>query len=68
MSDFITYGLERRADTSKAILMLEANGMKILRKIDEKAKIDRIRSQQTRESCDILSINEWVKRRRRRRE
>ena len=44
--------------------MLEANMMKVLRKIVDKTKIDRIRSQQIIESC---GINEWVKRRRRRR-
>jgi len=40
--------------------------MKGLRKIVGKIKIDRIRSQQIRESCDIKHINEWVGRRRRR--
>ena len=38
--------------------------MKILRKIVDKTKIDRIRSQQIRESCGIQLINEWVERRR----
>ena len=33
-----------------------------------KTKIDRIRSQQIRESCGIQHINEWVEWRRRRRE
>ena len=45
--------------------MLEANEMKILRKIIDKTKIYRIRSQQIRESCSIEPINEWVERRRR---
>ena len=45
--------------------MLKANEMKVLRKIVEKTKINRIRSQQIRESCDIQPINEWVERRRR---
>ena len=31
-----------------------------------KTKIDRIRNQQIRESCDIQPINEWMERRRRR--
>ena len=44
--------------------MLEANDMKVLRKIVDKLKIDRIRSQQIRESCGILPINQWVRRRR----
>ena len=39
--------------------MLEANEMKVLRKIVG----NRIRSQQFRESCDIQPINEWVERR-----
>ena len=39
--------------------------MKVLRKIVRKTKIDRIRSQQIRESCGIKRINEWVERRRR---
>ena len=45
--------------------MLEANEMKVLRKIVEKTKINRIRSQQIRESCGIQPINEWMERRRR---
>ena len=44
---------------------LEANKMKVLRKIVAKTKIDRIRSQQIRESCGIRPTNEWVKRRKR---
>ena len=47
--------------------MLEANEMKVLRKIVGKTKIDRIRSQQIRESYSIQPISEWVERRRRRR-
>ena len=44
--------------------MLEANEMKLLRKIVGETKIDRIRSQQIRESCGIYqSIIEWVERR-----
>ena len=38
--------------------MLEANEMKVLRKIVDKTKIDRIRSEQIRESCIIQPINE----------
>ena len=45
--------------------MLEANEMKVLKKIVGKTKIDRIRSQQIRESCGIQPINEQVERRRR---
>ena len=37
--------------------MLEANEMIILRKIDVKIKIDRIRSQQIRETYGIQPIN-----------
>ena len=48
--------------------MLEENEMKVLRKIVGKTKIDWIRSQQIRESCGIQPINEWVDRRKRRRE
>ena len=40
--------------------MLEANEVKVLRKIVVKTNIDRIRSQQIRESCGIQPINEWV--------
>ena len=43
--------------------MLEANEMKVLRKIVGKKKLDRIRNQKIRESCDIQPINEWVERR-----
>ena len=46
--------------------MLEANEMKVLRKIIYKTKIDGIRSQQIRISCSIQPINEWMVRRRRR--
>ena len=46
--------------------MFEANEMKVARKIVGKTKIDRIRSQQIRDSCGIQPINEWVERRRRR--
>ena len=45
--------------------MLKANVMKVVRKIVGRTKIHRIRSQQIRESFDILPINEWVRRRRR---
>ena len=48
--------------------MLEADGMKLVRKIVGKTKIDRIRGQQIRESCSIQSIHEWVERRRRKEE
>ena len=41
--------------------------MKVLRKLAGKTRIDRIRSQQIRESCGIQPINEWVERRRIRR-
>ena len=44
-----------------------ANERKVLRGIDDKTKIERIRSQQIRESCGIQPINEWMQRRRRRR-
>ena len=50
---------------TKTRQMLEANEMKVPRKIDCKTKIDRIRSQQIRESCGIQPINEWMERRRR---
>ena len=46
--------------------MLEANEMKVPRKLIGKTKIDRIRSQQIRESCGIQPVNEWVERRSRR--
>jgi hypothetical protein len=36
--------------------------MKVLRKIVGRTKIDRIKSQQIRESCGIQPINEWIKR------
>ena len=44
--------------------MLEANEIKVPRKIVGKTKIDKIKSQQIRESCGIPHINEWVERRR----
>ena len=42
----------------KTTQMLEANEMKVVRKIVGKTKIDRLRSQQIRESCGIQPINE----------
>ena len=39
---------------------MEANEMKVPRKIVDKTEIDRIRSQQIRESYGIQPINEWV--------
>ena len=44
--------------------MLEANEMKVLKKIVGKTKINRITSQQIRESCGIQPINDWMERRR----
>ena len=40
--------------------MLEENEMKVLRKIVDKTKIDRVRGQQIREPCGIQPINKWV--------
>ena len=45
--------------------MLEVKEMKLLSKIVNKPKIDSIKSQQIRESCDIEPINEWMERRKR---
>ena len=45
--------------------MLEANEIKVIRKILDKTKIDIIRSQQIRKFCGIHPINEWMERRRR---
>ena len=39
--------------------MLEANKMKVLRKIVGKTEINRIRSQQIRKSRGIHPINKW---------
>ena len=50
-----------RVETPKTRRMLQANEMKILRKIVDKTKIDRITSQQISESCCIQPINDWVK-------
>ena len=53
----MTYALETSTETSRTRQMLEANRMKVLRKIVGKTKIDRIRSQQIRESCNIQPSN-----------
>ena len=45
--------------------MLEANEMKVLRKIVGKTNINIITSQKIKESYGIQTINEWVERRRR---
>ena len=45
--------------------MLEANDMKVLRKIVGKTKMDRITSRQIGESSGIQPMNGWVGRRRR---
>ena len=47
---------------------MEENEMKVLIKIVGKTKIDKIRSQQMRESCGIQPVNEWEESIRRRRE
>ena len=44
--------------------MLEANEMKVPRKIVGKTKINRKISQQIRESCGVQPIIEWLKKRR----
>ena len=46
----MTYALETRAGTLKRRQMLEANEMKILRKVVGKTRIERIRRQKIRES------------------
>ena len=57
------YTLETRVEISNARQMFEANEIEVLRLIVGR-KIDRIRSQQMRESCNIQPNNEWVERRR----
>ena len=57
----VKQGLKHKNQTN-----VETNEMKELKKIVGKTKIDIVRSQQIRESCDIQPINEWVERRRRR--
>ena len=64
----MTYALGTRAETSKTRQMLVINELKLLRKIIGRTKVDRIRSQQIRESCGIQPSNEWAERRRSRRE
>ena len=61
----MTYALETRTKTLRARQILEANEMKVRRKIVGRKKRERPTSQK---SCSIQPINEWVKRRRRRRE
>ena len=61
----MTYALETRAEATKVRKMLETNEMEVLRKVFGKSKIDRIGSQQFRESCDTQSVNQWVERRKR---
>ena len=50
----MTYSLETRTEASKSIQLLQANEMKV--EIVGKTKIDRIRSQQIRESCGIYNL------------
>ena len=59
--DICTRNKERNIKTRQ---ILEANEMNVLRKIVGKTKVDRIRSQQIRESSGIQPINEWAERRR----
>ena len=49
---------------TKSRQILEANEMKVLRKIVGKPKIDRIKCRQMRESCSIQPVNDCVERRR----
>ena len=46
--------------------MLEANEMKVLKKIVDKTNVDKIRSQHIRGSCGIQHINEQVERKKER--
>jgi hypothetical protein len=59
----MTNALETRAETSRTRQMLEANEMKVPRKIVGKTTMDIIRIQLIRESCGIQPIKEWVERR-----
>ena len=61
MPDYDIRTRNKGKNIKKTKQMLEANEMKVLRKIVGKTKIDRIRSQQIRESCGIQPISEWVK-------
>ena len=53
------YVLETRAETLKTRQTLQANEIKVLRKIVSKTKIDIIRSQQIKESCSIDHEQTW---------
>lgn len=59
-----TYACEVRADTSKTKQILETNEMNILRKIMEKTRRDKIRSEDIRRQLNIQAIGDWVDRRR----
>ena len=62
----MTYALERQARKHKITRqILEANGMKVLRKIVAKTKVDGIRSQKIKQPTGIQPVNKWVKIRRR---
>ena len=62
--DYNIFTRKKGRNIRKNSQMLEANDVKILRKIVGKTKIDRIGSQQIRESCGIQPINELEERRR----
>lgn len=60
----MTYAAETRADTTKTRQLLEKTEMSTLRRIVGKTRMDRVRSEDIREICNIQRIEEWIVRRR----
>ena len=56
----LTYAAETRPETSKIKRILETSEMKIAQRIAGKTLMDRIRSDNMRQTCGIDKINDWV--------
>ena len=56
----LTYAAETRPETSKTKRILETAEMKIARRIAGKTLMDRIRSDNIRQTCGIDKINDWI--------
>lgn len=56
----MTYTAETRPTTAKTKQLMESAEMKVARKIAGKTLLDRERSENIRQTCNIENINEWV--------
>ena len=60
-----TYGIEARADTTVTQQLLQTAEMRVIRAIQGKTLLDKIRNEDLRATCGIQDIVSWVRVRRR---